>query len=215
MSKPKAGDSENKPRYVALYHSEMDSMAFKTLSPKAVWLLIQLRRAWRGNSDKIELPFSAVKWKLRFSAFDKARRELVEAGFLRVINPGGVSPAGKNPAIYAPFYEGWRGEVSKRLADDPKAGYCKDVRLKDGRRISIWYPTRPRSESQKNADRVRMVKMSKAKAGKKTAPEKKTQKGEIPKLYANRIRVANLLDGSSILRKGRAPVKMRELNDRN
>jgi hypothetical protein len=205
VSKRKAGDSENRPRYVALFNDEIDSMAFKTLSPKAVWLLVQLRRAWRGNSDKIGLSFAAVSWKLRFSAFDKARRELVEAGFLRVVDPGRRSPGGLNPAVYAPFCEGWRGEVAERLAHDNQAGYVKEIRVKDKdgswRHISVWYPARPRSERQKAADNVRMAKMMKAKAAKKPA--------RIPKVYLNRVRVAKLLEDRAALGKAR------ELRNRN
>jgi len=188
-------------------------MAFKTLSPAAVWLLIQMRRAWRGNSDRIPLAFASVSWKLAFPAFDKARRELIEAGFLRVVNPGGLNEgAKKNAAVYAPFYEGWRGEVSKRLAKDPEAGYVKEIRVKDKdgswRGISVWYPARRPSESQENLKKAAAA-IARKKAGKKKAPAKSKKIYQTPKLYLNRVRVAKLLEN------GIALGKARELRNRN
>ena len=137
MRSRKAGDQEAKPRYIALYHDEVDSMAYKTLSPNAVWLLVQIRRAWKGSNDRIELPFSRVSWRLKFGAFDKARTELVNAGFIRIVKQGGLL---KNPNVYA-LANGWRGEVAKRLANDPDAGYTRNIRTKDGLK-SVWYPAR-------------------------------------------------------------------------
>jgi hypothetical protein len=143
----KAGDPEGRPRYVALYHAETDSMAFKVLSPAAVWLLVQIRRAWRGSDLKIELPFAAVSWKLSFGAFKKARAELIEYGFVDLVNPGGLSVGGqKNPSTYA-LSQRWRQkDLLERLAE---TGYVKEVRMKEGTR-SVWYPARPLSESQEN-----------------------------------------------------------------
>lgn len=48
------------------------------------------------------MPFARVSWKLTYSAFDKARSELIEAGFIRIVNSGGLQYGGeKNSAIYA------------------------------------------------------------------------------------------------------------------
>jgi hypothetical protein len=151
-------------------------MAFKTLSPNAVWLLVQLRRAWRGTNERIELPFARVSWRLTFKAFDKARRELVEAGFVRIVEPGGLF---KHPAVYA-LVEGWRGEVAKRLAGEPGAGYLKNVRAKDGRFVSVWYPAKKLSESQENAARARAAKARKKTAKKKPARKPRPRRGLTP-----------------------------------
>jgi hypothetical protein len=118
----KAGDPEGRRLFIPpIYQDEFESMPFKILSTSAVWLLIHFRWAWwtGKNKNAFALPFSRVSWKLTFKAFDKARRELVEAGFIRIVDPGGLL---KRPALYA-LSEGWRKEISKRLADDPGAGY--------------------------------------------------------------------------------------------
>ena len=135
-------------------------MAGKTLSPAAVWLLVQIKKSWRGDDHNIELPFSAVSWKLTFKIFDKARHGLVEAGFIDIVNPGGRSPGGLNSAVYA-LSDRWRGEVSKRLADDPEAGYLKNVRLKSGGAMSVWYPAKKRRTSAENAAKARAAKARK------------------------------------------------------
>jgi len=158
----KAGDTESRPRYVALFYSQIDSMAFKTLSPAAVWLLVQIKKAWRGDDHNIELPFSSVEWKLTFAAFKKARHGLVEAGFIDIVNPGGRPKRGsvgipRQTAIYS-LSERWRDEVSKRLADDPQAGYLRDIPLKAGGFMSVWYPARKVSESQANAAKARAAR---------------------------------------------------------
>jgi hypothetical protein len=209
VPKRKAGDSEKRSPYVGLSNEQIDSMAFKTLSPNAVWLFVQIKRAWNGDDQRIALPFARVSWKLTFKAFDEARRELVQAGFVRIVSPGGLNEGGlRNAAVYA-LSDGWRGEVAKRLAKEDGTWYTKNVRSRDGRLVSIYYPARPRSGRQKAADRARMVKMSKAKGAKKPALIKSKKKDHIPKVYLNRVRVAKLLED------GGALGKARELRNRN
>lgn len=159
----KSGDTENTPRWARLLHDEMDSMAFKTLNPAAVWLLMQLRRAWtyKGRDQKIELPFARVSWKLTFPVFDKARRELIEAGFIRIVDPGGLL---RRPTVYA-MSEGWR-EISKDLARNPAAGYLKNIRMEDGSLKSVWYPTKKRQTSTENVAKA-WVAIRQKKTGKK------------------------------------------------
>lgn len=132
-------------------------MAFKTLSPVAVWLLVQLRRAWRGSDLRIELPFSRVAWRLTFKAFDKARRELVAAGFVRIVDPGGLL---KRPGVYS-LVDGWRREAAKRLAADTAAGYTRNIRLKGGGLMSVWYPKKKGIASAVNAAKARAAKAKK------------------------------------------------------
>ena len=157
MSNPKKGDREPGRRFVALYHDEVDSMPFKTLSPAALWLLVQIRRAWAGTNDNIKLPFARVSWRLCYSTFDRARRELVDAGFVRIIDPGGLL---KRPAIYA-LSEAWR-EKAKALAHDDAAGRFVNVRTKDGRLVSVWQPVKKRRASAENAALARQAKATKA-----------------------------------------------------
>jgi len=171
----KRGEKAPTRRYVALYHAEIDSMAFKTLSPAAVWLLVQIRRAWRGSNDNIELPFSRVSWRLTYWTFDRARRELEEAGFLKIVDPGGRP---RRPARYA-LVESWCSEVAKRLANEDGAGYFRNIRTKDGRLVSVWYPARRRRTSAENAATARAVK-----AGKVSGPVKR--KKAVPKRQAQK-----------------------------
>lgn len=180
----KAGDPEGRPRYVAMYYAEMDSMAGKTLSYAAFWLLAQIKKAWRGDNLKIELPFLAVSWKMNFRIFNKARRELVDMGFVDIVNPGERSAGGKNPAIYA-LSERWRGAVSKRLADDSQAGYLKNVRQKDGSFVSTWYPAKKGKKAKANIENWK--KAAAAMAKKRAAAELQKKAKRTPKIKPKRI----------------------------
>jgi hypothetical protein len=171
----KAGDSENRPRYVKLEHPTIDSMAFKVLSPAAVWLYVLLQRQYgKGGDQALVMPFSKVSWKLTFRQFDKARAELVKGGFIRVVDPGGLL---KRPGVYA-LTDGWRAR-SKRLADDPQAGSCVwRLSALTGKRENVWYPARPLSESQANAAKARAAKVKKA-VQKRRVVGAQTKRGEV------------------------------------
>jgi hypothetical protein len=153
----------------------MDSMAFKTLSPNAVWLYIMLQRQYgKDGMSALVLPFSRVSWKFTFYAFSKARAELVQAGFIRVVEPGGLL---RRPGIYA-LSDGWR-ERSKALADDPQAGRCVwRLNALTNKRESVWLPSRPCPELAANAARARQAKVIKA-AKRRRSVVAQTKRGRI------------------------------------
>jgi len=169
--KHKAGDKDNRERYVALYYDELESMAFKTLSPNAVWLLLQYRAQWNGTFDRLVLPFGKVNWKLTFKAFDLARRELIDAGFLRVVETGGLY--GK-PTIYA-LSDTWKTVTAMRLAADPDAGYLKNYRVKGKAGVlSVWYPAKKRTSSAENWKKAALALVHKRQREKRT-PKKNSK----------------------------------------
>jgi hypothetical protein len=148
----------------------------------AFWLFAQIKKAWRGKDHEIELPFSRISWKLTFKVFVEARSELVEAGFIDIVNPGGRSPGGKNPTIYA-LSERWK-EVSKRLMKNLDALYEVKVPLKDGGKMSVWYPKRKLSESQENLKKARVARAKKRAAkiqGKRKTIQKRRAEKRIRK----------------------------------
>jgi hypothetical protein len=141
--------------YVRLPWKIIDSAAFKTLSPSAVWLYIQLLRQFKisGGYSRLILPYADVRWKLSFKAFDRARGELIVAGFLRIIQPGGLL---KNPAIYSTgdACVGWINR-SIELLSDPTAGQTFVRRLPNGGTHQEWRPSKVQSESQINIVKAR------------------------------------------------------------
>jgi hypothetical protein len=148
----KSGDPEAHEQYVRILFKEIDSMAFKTLTSNAVWLYVQIQRSWRGSYAQLELPFSRVSWKLTYSVFDKARGELIEAGFIKIVNPGGLQYGGeKNSAVYA-LSDEWK---TKRI--DTTSWYEKKIPMKAGGTMSVWYPHKKRKSSAANIAKGRAV----------------------------------------------------------
>jgi DNA-binding transcriptional ArsR family regulator len=124
--------------YVGLAWRMMDSAAFKTLSPTAVWLYIQLQRQFKKADGPLRLilPFGHVKFKLSWAAFTRARKELEDGGFITIVEKGGLE---RHPNVYA-LSEKWR-QVSVVIMKDPEAGYIVWRRMSN-KRVSTWLPKR-------------------------------------------------------------------------
>ena len=125
--------------YVGLAWRMMDSAAFKTLSPAAVWLYVHLQRQFRKVDGPLRLilPFGHVKYKLSWAAFTKARKELEDGGF--IIIQGEHGGLFRKPNIYA-LTKRWE-QVSVELMKDPAVGRVT-WRWNGMKKTSVWYPNR-------------------------------------------------------------------------
>lgn len=189
--KVKAGSESSQP-FIKVEWATMDNMAFKCLSPTAVWLWLQIRRQWRaedGGDNGLKLPYALVSWKLNFRAFKLARQELLNFGFIRLIKQGGLL---RNPNVYA-IREDWK-EKCKELAHDDDAGYYVwRQNTKTRKRYQVWYPKkRQRPKSRENAAIARAAKKPKSHRTKKAKPVKvrlKTSPVKSPTAEEKRIHV--------------------------
>ena len=86
MAKPNS-KGRNKPKYVGLSHSMIDSLAFQSLSPKAIALLVYMFRRYNGfNNGDISFSCREAANLLYISkdTANKAFQELTEKGFIRI-----------------------------------------------------------------------------------------------------------------------------------
>lgn len=122
--------------YVGLSWAIIDSAAFKSLSPAAVWLYIMLQRQFHKQTGMLHLilPFRHVAFKLNIPSFMRAREELISMGFIAVIERGGLF---RSPNIYA-LSDKWR-HVSIKLTGDISSGFVVR-RWEGGKLVSVWYP---------------------------------------------------------------------------
>jgi len=128
-------------------------MAFKVLSPAAVWFLVMLLRQFNaraGGYSHLVLPYRQVKWKLSWMVFQRARQELIDNGFIKLMDEGGFRTGGKSyrvPAIYA-LSNGVEARCAA-LAKDEAAGRCVGLKRE-------WYPfKRSKPKSAENLERAR------------------------------------------------------------
>lgn len=87
-----------------------DSLAWRKLSPYAVWVLMELYRKFDGyNRNCLKLSYSEVNKTISNGTFSKAIWELKGLGFIDVVRPGRLE---KNNTIYA-LTNRWKGLSSK------------------------------------------------------------------------------------------------------
>ena len=97
----KKGRKDEIKRYVKLDDEMTNAAAWTTLSFKAVWVYIELRKQFNynaGGNDHLILPYSQAAWKMNRATFSRAIKELIEYGFIRIIQHGGLP---KIPNIFA------------------------------------------------------------------------------------------------------------------
>ena len=86
--------------FVMFPHDVMDHEKFRTLSPRASKLLLDIASQFRGNNNgDLCAPFKQMKkrgWRSS-DQLNKAKKELVEKGFLLVSRQGGLN----KPTLYA------------------------------------------------------------------------------------------------------------------
>ncbi len=129
---------DNRDPYVGLSWEIIDSPAWKTLGYEAVWFYVHLKRQFTasGGAWRLILPYGHVNFRMTPPAFRKACAELIRAGFIILVQQGGL---GRKPNIYA-LSEKWR-ETSAALLRDPSAGHV--VRRLIGKlTVEEWQPLR-------------------------------------------------------------------------
>ncbi len=105
---------ENNEPYVKLENSMTESAAWTSLSFKAVWVYIELKKRFTYEHifSRLVLPYSAVKWKMSPSTFSKAIKELVHYGFIEYVEHGGLY---RRPNVFA-LSETWKTK-SREIVD--------------------------------------------------------------------------------------------------
>ncbi len=105
---------ENNERYVKLDNSMTESASWTSLSFKAVWVYIELKKrfTYEHGFSRLVLPYSTVKWKISPSTFSKAIQELVHYGFIRYVEHGGLY---RRPNVFA-LSETWKTK-SREIVD--------------------------------------------------------------------------------------------------
>jgi hypothetical protein len=101
--------------YIKLEHYMMDTAAWTSLSYKAVWLYLELRKQFKfsaGGDNHLLLPFTKIKWKMSKGSFCSGMRELVDKGFIKIVEQGGLF---RRPTIYALSGE-WK-DYSRKIVD--------------------------------------------------------------------------------------------------
>ena len=105
-TRPKTKSRKTGGSFLALPHAVLDSENFRTLSPRATKLLIDLAAQYRGaNNGDLAATWTALRsrgWNSK-DQIDKARLELLERGWI-VVCKQGMRP--RTPTLYALT---WRG----------------------------------------------------------------------------------------------------------
>jgi len=106
-------DENNEP-YVMLENSMTKSAAWTSLSFKAVWVYIELKKrfTYEHEFSRLVLSYSGVRWKMSPSTFSKAIQELVHYGFIRYVEHGGLY---RRPNVFA-LSEAWKAK-SREIVD--------------------------------------------------------------------------------------------------
>jgi hypothetical protein len=177
--------------FVRLPWAMLDSAAWKRLSTNAAWLYSQMLRHFRNG--RFVLPFADVRWKLKFGPFDRARTELIDSGFIVILERHGLDGLA---TVYASS-DKWK-EISRAIMGDRTAGrVVRRLRRVNGepRLVSEWEPLKQQSARKAESQTENLAKANAAKKGvrssegrtasRRTSPEKKPLGG--PDKHSNRI----------------------------
>lgn len=119
--------------HVRFYSHELNSAAFRSLSPEARALLIELRALFSGRENCVHMSIREImrRTNVRQYRAEKARDELIDRGFIRVLEVGSFARKAPHATTYA-------------LTNEPLSQRDGDTAPKDFMR---WQP-------QKNTVRV-------------------------------------------------------------
>lgn len=100
MAKRKRGTG---PKFVIVYEWEMQTAAYQTLSSDARSLLFEFRRAYNGQENRLIFSVRQMAERLGISTkpAQKARDELIERQWIRLITPGSFNRKVKHASVYA------------------------------------------------------------------------------------------------------------------
>lgn len=102
------------PQFVRIYAWEMDTPAWTGLSTDAKALLVHFRKEWKGegNANRISLSVRQIEQHLNIGQrrAQKARDELLDRGWIRVMQEGAFSRKVRHATVYAltnePIHDG-------------------------------------------------------------------------------------------------------------
>ncbi len=121
-------DRESTEPYVMLENSMTNSAAWTSLSDKAIWVYIELRKSFnykKGGNNHLVLPYSKVAWRMSSGTYSKKTQELIDYRFIKIVEYGGLP---KRPTVYALSNE-WSKKsieiVDKEGREAIKLGYVK------------------------------------------------------------------------------------------
>lgn len=139
--------------FVSLQWEMIDTAAFRNLSVSAVWVYVMMMRQWKRDGKKgvvqLTLPVSHVRFRMGQRAFKAAVRELIDGGFIDLVEHGGLF--GK--AARYTTSERWRATSLELEADATKGQFVRahNARKKtDGTWETVWIPNRPERSSNGN-----------------------------------------------------------------
>ncbi len=120
--------------YVKLDNEMLDSAAWTALPDKAIWVYIELRKQFdynQGGDDHLVLPYSEVAWRMSKRRFFEATQILVDYGFIRYKQKGGLF---KRPNVYA-LSNTWKNKSREIVCTEGKEaiklGYAKKPTHRD------------------------------------------------------------------------------------
>jgi hypothetical protein len=89
--------------HVRLYRRELESIAYQSLCPEARALLVELRSLYRGVENRVFMSLREIMKRLNVGRCraEKARDELIDRGFIRLIEEASFN----RKARHAPVYE--------------------------------------------------------------------------------------------------------------
>jgi hypothetical protein len=108
--------------YVKLSNDMTNAAAWRVLSDPAVFILIELRKSFnstKGGNDHLVLSYRQMLWRYSRATIKKAFDDLIEWGFIRIANPGGVEGGKGNPRVFA-LSDVWKRksqELVKKFGD--------------------------------------------------------------------------------------------------
>lgn len=199
--------------FVQLPWPMLDSMAFKRLSCRAVWLLVQMMRHYRAG--RFILPYRDVLWKMSWAAFDKARRELIDEGFIVILEH---HYRDQRAIVYGPSRK--YHERAKDIAQDREAGrIVKRLRMVDGaaRYVSEWEPAKSKSAAyiaSRKASWAAAVASQRAKAGVPASDTEKASRRRRTKAGVTREALEDILSAHVDVNDDKPVVVHVDVNDK-
>ncbi|EHQ52907.1 hypothetical protein ECTPHS_09453 [Ectothiorhodospira sp. PHS-1] len=101
MAKRKRGNGGE--AHVRLYRHELNSPAWQTLSMEARVLLVEMRSLFSGRENRVHMSIREIQHRLGIGRFKavKARDELLDRGWIRVIEKGTFARKTKAATVFA------------------------------------------------------------------------------------------------------------------
>lgn len=89
--------------HVRLYRHELECDAYRSLSPDARALLVEMRALYRGEENRVYMSVREIQRRVGIGQrrAQKARDELLERGFIRELQPGSFNRKARHAAEYA------------------------------------------------------------------------------------------------------------------